>query len=358
MVSGSTSLGGQWRNIIAGTKKVHPNYNTNTNSYDFMVFKIQPSTKPISPLNANAAYPVANQNLRVCGFGATAEGGSMTTKLRKVTIPAIAQSTCNNLLGTIDPTAEMCAGVLSGGKDSCQGDSGGPLFDANGMQVGVVSWGYGCAQADQPGVYARTSGGLPWIRQQICAMSATKPSYCSAAPVASPVAAPVKPPTRAPTRAPMAAPVRPPTRVPTRAPASAPVKSPTKAPTKSPTKAPSKSPNKAPTKAPTSTMSSIITVNVQYDNYPSEFAWSIYDTVSKTTVVNYPANYFTTAKKYLSGNVNLVTGRTYHLKMADTYGDGICCTDGDGYIEVMKGSAYLISIWGDIGASYTMSFIA
>jgi secreted trypsin-like serine protease len=43
--------------------------------------------------------------------------------------------------------------------DACQGDSGGPLFaqDHNGfVQVGVASWGEGCASGF-PGVYTRLS---------------------------------------------------------------------------------------------------------------------------------------------------------------------------------------------------------
>jgi secreted trypsin-like serine protease len=53
-----------------------------------------------------------------------------------------------------------CAGDPQGGKDACQGDSGGPLV-ARGLLVGLVSWGSGCGQAENPGVYTRVSAVLP-----------------------------------------------------------------------------------------------------------------------------------------------------------------------------------------------------
>ncbi|HEY7958485.1 MAG TPA: trypsin-like serine protease, partial [Sphingomicrobium sp.] len=63
--------------------------------------------------------------------------------------------------------AMLCAGAP--GKDSCQGDSGGPLILTYGepVLVGVVSWGIGCGNGSNPGLYVRIDRNnyLDWIGQ-------------------------------------------------------------------------------------------------------------------------------------------------------------------------------------------------
>jgi len=75
-----------------------------------------------------------------------------------VTIPLISYAQCRNMYDGGITHAMICAARTGGGIDSCQGDSGGPLFVQVGpgkrLQVGVVSWGIGCALADYAGVYA------------------------------------------------------------------------------------------------------------------------------------------------------------------------------------------------------------
>ncbi|MEU8225764.1 serine protease [Kribbella sp. NPDC048915] len=103
----------------------------------------------------------------VYGWGAT-EGTGPANTFQKVDVPVLGDAYCEQAYANEGYTAdgEICAGYEEGGKDSCQGDSGGPLV-LNGRLFGVVSWGVGCADAGNPGVYAEVAAYATDLQQQI-----------------------------------------------------------------------------------------------------------------------------------------------------------------------------------------------
>ncbi|MFF3343859.1 S1 family peptidase [Streptomyces sp. NPDC002779] len=99
----------------------------------------------------------------VAGWGAATEGGSQQRYLLKATVPFVSDATCRSYSGYsgLIASEEICAGYTAGGVDTCQGDSGGPMFRRDAanqwIQVGIVSWGIGCARPNAPGVYTEVS---------------------------------------------------------------------------------------------------------------------------------------------------------------------------------------------------------
>ncbi|MFY1674605.1 S1 family peptidase [Plantactinospora sp. WMMB334] len=113
------------------------------------------------PIATSSAYD--SGTFTVAGWGATREGGAQQRYMMKASVPFVSDSVCNgpsSYDGDVIPAEEICAGYMAGGVDTCQGDSGGPMFRQGGsglVQVGIVSWGYGCARANYPGVYTQVS---------------------------------------------------------------------------------------------------------------------------------------------------------------------------------------------------------
>lgn len=114
------------------------------------------------------------QLLTVMGWGNTISDRNQTPQypsvLRQVDLPYVPRATCQNLGDDYSDIGDdaICAGFPKGKKDSCQGDSGGPLvYSHNGgiEQVGVVSWGNGCAQPNAYGVYANVAYFQDWIAE-------------------------------------------------------------------------------------------------------------------------------------------------------------------------------------------------
>merc|ERR1712083_96162 len=181
--AGSTqkSSGGQVRNIaqIVWNTNAGQTYNPNTLDNDFVILKLD------SPLDFNAdvhpaclppsaAYLDVSSSEERCftsGWGTLSSGGSTPEGLKFVRVPAITNAACNNDYGGSITDSMICGGYPGvGGKDACQGDSGGPFvcnYGGKAVIAGVVSWGNGCALATHPGVYARTTYVLDWIKSQM-----------------------------------------------------------------------------------------------------------------------------------------------------------------------------------------------
>ena len=98
-------------------------------------------------------------------------GGSAPNNLQYVRVPAITNDQCNSAYGGGITSSMLCAGYPNvGGKDACQGDSGGPFVcndNGNAVIAGVVSWGIGCAHPNYPGVYARVTTVLDWVKNNM-----------------------------------------------------------------------------------------------------------------------------------------------------------------------------------------------
>ncbi|KAL8616664.1 hypothetical protein ACOMHN_031646 [Nucella lapillus] len=162
---------------------LHGNHSGVTHTNDIAIVRLSKPVDLGGPYARAACLPRQGQTFqgRVCavtGWGSISSAGRKDDYLREVDLPVISNDQCKYYLGSLGrgliTDKQMCAGLAEGGKDSCQGDSGGPLacYD-EGRRVwevaGVVSWGYGCAKRQQPGVYTRVSEYLNWIHLAVSA---------------------------------------------------------------------------------------------------------------------------------------------------------------------------------------------
>lgn len=157
----------------------HPGYqHGQTFDNDVALFQLASpaAATPIKFIDAQmVALDAANRPVTVVGWGRIASAGAASDVLRQVEIPLVDLTTCRLSYGVFDGDITdnmLCAGLKAGGKDSCQGDSGGPLMtfdnDSNTWkQVGVVSWGDGCAAPNYYGVYTKIANYANWVAQQI-----------------------------------------------------------------------------------------------------------------------------------------------------------------------------------------------
>jgi secreted trypsin-like serine protease len=118
--------------------------------------------------SADASAFATDATATAVGWGMKGETSNPSMNLREVDLSIVSDGDCKKAyrkFGGMHMMEMICAGAP--GKDTCGGDSGGPLFahgpDGTILQVGVTSFGRGCARARFPGVYTEIPAILDFI---------------------------------------------------------------------------------------------------------------------------------------------------------------------------------------------------
>ncbi|XP_040211721.1 serine protease 33-like [Rana temporaria] len=188
-------------NIVErGVKKViiHPDFVEEGAGGDIALIELD---KPVSFTTSILPVCLLPQNVHLLegtlcwatGWGDLSEGVRLPTPetLQMVEVALLTNNNCEAMyrarLGyeqkyKLIQEDMICAGYKQGGKDTCQGDSGGPLVcnvEGAWLQLGIISWGFGCARPSFPGVYTRVQYYQPWLLQYVptvCYKEGRKPS--------------------------------------------------------------------------------------------------------------------------------------------------------------------------------------
>lgn len=150
---------------------MHESYSGITLDNDVAILVLENEPENAVPVNLITPEQMeqleTGNTLTVMGWGNRSSSGSdFPNVLHQVDVALYDQQQCNTDYNDQITETMVCAGFAEGGRDSCQGDSGGPLvveINEEFYQVGVVSWGFGCAQPNAPGVYSRVSYFDSWF---------------------------------------------------------------------------------------------------------------------------------------------------------------------------------------------------
>jgi len=171
---------------------MHPGFDEKTFNNDIALLKLsetltQETVSRLSSIETAQSISVDNIIATAIGWGSTAAYASSSDDqdipvsypsiLRQVTLPLLSSQSCKDVMPNTTDNM-ICAGdVINGGSDSCQGDSGGPLLVESAtaaiqQQIGIVSFGQGCAQPQTAGVYTKVSHYQDWIEASISGITA------------------------------------------------------------------------------------------------------------------------------------------------------------------------------------------
>ncbi|MFF9018245.1 serine protease [Streptomyces sp. NPDC014870] len=169
VIAGRSALYGQGGHEVRVSRTwISPDYDPTANTNDLAVLTLAsalPQSYVIRTAVPGDVAETPGTAADVYGWGDTTGNGTYASALRSARVQVLPDASCERAYpggfgAAYQPGTMLCAGDPQGGRDACQGDSGGPLVAA-GRLIGLVSWGSGCGQPENPGVYTRVSTVLP-----------------------------------------------------------------------------------------------------------------------------------------------------------------------------------------------------
>ncbi|KAK9503889.1 hypothetical protein O3M35_010355 [Rhynocoris fuscipes] len=166
---------------------VHPKYIASTVENDIAILHIGKrmdlENNTARAVNLSVTTPSVNTSCLISGWGSNIvpirpDLAIASVYLEGANVPIYPKNKCaENYLKflniSLNKDGIICAGYKDGRADSCQGDSGGPMV-CNGSLAGIVSWGFGCATPDIPGIYTDVSKYRKWILNNLSTSKSIK----------------------------------------------------------------------------------------------------------------------------------------------------------------------------------------
>nr|XP_017106240.2 kallikrein-7-like [Drosophila bipectinata] len=148
--------------------KVHPRYSrvgAPTNDLALLILE-----KEISMGNFTDTIPITNHtpeaglNCTVVGWGTVLPEGPLPDEVVYGDVQIQPRSFCKKLQGFRSDVMICACSPLNYEVDSCQGDSGGPII-CNEKVYGIVSFGDGCGEPNNAGIYTNVYRFRKWIER-------------------------------------------------------------------------------------------------------------------------------------------------------------------------------------------------
>ncbi|XP_065161005.1 chymotrypsin-1-like [Atheta coriaria] len=160
---GNNNLSEQTEEYEVVSFVIHEDYGVAGINHDLSIIKLSNPIRfheGVQPITLRQD-DIIEENVTLSGWGSISYPREKSDHLQFIHLNTISLKECQEKLSGSVTDLELCT-FTKAGEGACHGDSGGPLVDANGEQVGIVSWGIPCGMG-YPDVFTRVYSFLDWI---------------------------------------------------------------------------------------------------------------------------------------------------------------------------------------------------